>query len=330
MNEQSRTGAQPRSHSQDGHVLNPNEAAKPRIELDAAASAALAQAVTGARQGGARAEDRRTDEWLETPSATVPSPDNGAKSSRARPMGPAVHALVVIAALAAGAGGAQILQSLSRSGPATPWAEMAQVLRQNQDQAIGLAGDMKALRTEIDAIRRSLEQSDADMARHQAGVGERFERSATASDALAQDTAVKLARLGEKLDRLEAGSTDTASGFNAVIGRLERIEDRIAATTVRATPMSSPAVRASEAASTESPALTGSLTQQAPAKDATVDGWVLHEVHNGTALIESRNGRLVDVAQGEMVPGVGRVEAIERRGKRWVVVTPKGVIGTMR
>jgi hypothetical protein len=76
--------------------------------------------------------------------------------------------------------------------------------------------------------------------------------------------------------------------------------------------------------------LTGSLNLRVPAKDATVEGWVLHEVHNGTALIESRNGRLVEVAQGEMVPGVGRVEAIERRGKRWVVVTPKGAIETMR
>lgn len=328
MNEQSRTGAQPCSHSQDSHGSNPNEAAKPRIELDAAASAALAQAVTGARQGGAQTEDRRTAERLDTPSATVPSPHNGAKSSRARPMGPAIHTLVVIAALASGAIGAQVLQSPSRSGPDTPWAEMAQVLRQSQEQGIGLAGDMKALRTEIDAIRRSLERSDADMARHQAGVGERFERSATASDALAQDAGAKLARLGEKLDRLEAGSKDSASGFNAVIGRLERIEDRIAAKTVRAAPVPSSAAQAPEATSTESPALTGSLNP--PAKAATVEGWVLHEVHNGTALVESRNGRLVEVAQGEMVPGVGRVEAIERRGKRWVVVTPKGVIGTMR
>jgi hypothetical protein len=328
MNEQSRIGAQPRTNSQDGHVPTPNEAAKPRIELDAAASAALAQAVTAARQGGAHAQDRRAAERLQPPSATVSLPDNGAKSSRARAKGPAIHSLVVVAALAAGAVGAQVLQS--RSGTDTPWAEMAQALRQSQDQGIGLAGDLKALRTEIDAIRRSLEQSDADIARFQAEDGERFERSATASDALAQDTAAKLARLGEKLDRLETGSKDSASGFNAVIARLERIEDRIAATTARAAPVPAPAVQGPEATSTESPALTGSLNLRVPAKDATVEGWVLHEVHNDTALIESRNGRLVEVAQGEMVPGVGRVEAIERRGKRWVVVTPKGVIGTMR
>jgi hypothetical protein len=61
-----------------------------------------------------------------------------------------------------------------------------------------------------------------------------------------------------------------------------------------------------------------------------VDGWVLHEVSDGIALIESRSRRLVEVGPGEMVPGVGRVESIERRGKSWVVVTSKGVIGTVR
>jgi hypothetical protein len=33
---------------------------------------------------------------------------------------------------------------------------------------------------------------------------------------------------------------------------------------------------------------------------------------------------------GGMLPGVGRIEGIERRGARWVVVTDKGFIGTYR
>jgi hypothetical protein len=57
---------------------------------------------------------------------------------------------------------------------------------------------------------------------------------------------------------------------------------------------------------------------------------VLHEVYDGVALIESRNRRLFEVGPGAMVPGVGRVEGIEKRGKRWVVVTAKGIIGTLR
>jgi hypothetical protein len=61
-----------------------------------------------------------------------------------------------------------------------------------------------------------------------------------------------------------------------------------------------------------------------------VDGWVVREVYDGAALVEGRNRRLYEVVPGGMVPGVGRVESIERRGRSWVVLTDKGVIGTYR
>ena len=65
-------------------------------------------------------------------------------------------------------------------------------------------------------------------------------------------------------------------------------------------------------------------------KSEPVDGWVLREVYNGAALVENRNRRLYEVMPGGMLPGVGRIEGIERRGARWVVVTDKGFIGTYR
>ena len=67
-----------------------------------------------------------------------------------------------------------------------------------------------------------------------------------------------------------------------------------------------------------------------PAKTEPVDGWVLREVYDGAALVENRNRRLYEVMPGGVLPGVGRIEAIERRGARWVVVTDKGFIGTYR
>ncbi len=57
---------------------------------------------------------------------------------------------------------------------------------------------------------------------------------------------------------------------------------------------------------------------------------MLREVYNGAALVESRNRRLYEVMPGGILPGVGRVEAIQRRGTRWVVLTDKGFIGTYR
>ena len=76
------------------------------------------------------------------------------------------------------------------------------------------------------------------------------------------------------------------------------------------------------------PPQTGSVPDPKTAsKDVPLEGWVLHDVQRGIALVESRNGRLHEVAAGQTLPSVGRVEAIERRGRAWVVVTSKGIIG---
>jgi hypothetical protein len=54
---------------------------------------------------------------------------------------------------------------------------------------------------------------------------------------------------------------------------------------------------------------------------------VLRDVYDGVALVEGRDG-YQEVAVGQMLPGAGRVEAIERRGDRWVVVTSLGLIAS--
>jgi hypothetical protein len=57
-----------------------------------------------------------------------------------------------------------------------------------------------------------------------------------------------------------------------------------------------------------------------------VSGYTLHYVRDGEALIVGRDDAVYRVGLGTMVPGVGRVIAIERRGDQWVVVTPRGLI----
>lgn len=54
-----------------------------------------------------------------------------------------------------------------------------------------------------------------------------------------------------------------------------------------------------------------------------VEGYVLRDVYSGTALIQSRKS-LHEVKVGEILPGLGRIEAIRREGSRWIVDTPKG------
>jgi hypothetical protein len=64
-------------------------------------------------------------------------------------------------------------------------------------------------------------------------------------------------------------------------------------------------------------------------KPPVVTGWVLREVFDGAAMVESRHG-LYEVVPGAKLPGLGRVETIRRQDGRWVVVTPKGIIVSSR
>jgi hypothetical protein len=70
--------------------------------------------------------------------------------------------------------------------------------------------------------------------------------------------------------------------------------------------------------------VTGSIAQNG-AKPGVLDGWILRDVHRGTAYIEGRMG-VIEVDQGDMIPGIGRVDAIKKQDGRWVVVTSKGLI----
>ena len=67
------------------------------------------------------------------------------------------------------------------------------------------------------------------------------------------------------------------------------------------------------------------ITCSEVARLPTVEGWVLRDVANGSALIESRRG-MYEVYAGDPIPGLGRVDAIRRQDGHWVVVTSKGLI----
>src|SRR5215472_6566747 len=63
--------------------------------------------------------------------------------------------------------------------------------------------------------------------------------------------------------------------------------------------------------------VTGSVAAAAsalnqPAKPVAVEGWVVRDVYRGTALIEGRMG-VIEVDQGDVVPGLGRVDAIRKQ-----------------
>jgi cell division protein FtsB len=202
--------------------------------------------------------------------------------------------------------------------------ETAESLRQGHQDVLRLTGDVKALKVAIETLKDSVDRSKAELSTRQSQLSERLDRA----DRAPQDTIAKLAKLAEQLDRVEAAGKAPVQKLTTVDERLERMERQIghlqaAAATKSAAAAPAPVVAAAAASE---PVQTGSFDAKPVSRDAPLDGWVLHEVYNGMALIESRDRRLLEVGLGAPIPGVGRVEGIERRGRRWVVVTAKGLI----
>jgi len=307
------------------------EAARPRsethaIQLDSKASAALALAVTSARNAGAPPPNSEANSASDRKSSDRPKAAHGGKPLRHKAVAYAATALV---ALSAGWAGAPALSGMGRTAGERPWVETTQALRQNQDDVARLRGDIASMKAAIDAMSQSADRSRAEAGLRQSQIVERLDRS----DTMPAEVAATLARFGEQLTRLEAGAPDSTLKLDALGERLDRIERRMASAADAAATKPVAAAAQSAAPNPATPDLplqTGSLDTPPAARNTPVDGWVLHEVSDGIALIESRSRRLVEVGPGEMVPGVGRVESIERRGKSWVVVTSKGVIGTVR
>ena len=117
-------------------------------------------------------------------------------------------------------------------------------------------------------------------------------------------------RIGERIDRAQA---EPAAKLNKAIDALERVSHGEAA-----------AVGKDVTGTIAPPA--GGANQAG--KVGAVEGWVVRDVRRGTAFLEGRSG-VMEVEQGDMVPGLGRIDAIRKQDGRWVVVTSRGTI-TMR
>lgn len=94
-----------------------------------------------------------------------------------------------------------------------------------------------------------------------------------------------------------------------------------------ATPPSPPKAEAkvARAAQSDSAKLDMTPVQSIAPASKIVSGYRVRDVYQGAALIESDHG-MIGVEPGEVVPGVGRVMAIQQRAGHWVVITDNGEI----
>jgi outer membrane murein-binding lipoprotein Lpp len=131
---------------------------------------------------------------------------------------------------------------------------------------------------------------------------------------------------GARLDKLADRIDQNAAGHVAELGaRLDKLETKVGAATAAAP---KPAPVAKTEATKFEPSVSNETTGSIERPRPRLRGYRLAEVHNGYAMIDSPGGEFA-VAPGDMIPGVGRVLRIERRGRDWVVVTTLGQIVAM-
>jgi hypothetical protein len=66
-----------------------------------------------------------------------------------------------------------------------------------------------------------------------------------------------------------------------------------------------------------------------PTRVAVVPGWAIRDTRNGYVYVEN-HGEIYQVALGVPLPGLGPVQSVKRQDGRWIVLTPKGIIVSMR
>ena len=217
---------------------------------------------------------------------TLPRPEDATagpapepKKARRFSLSPAALSMIaVLVGAALGSAATAGLLAMSGTPPAAPSDPMT------------FTAVLDRIDHELTTLKASIEGSAKQSSAQVAKITDRLERA----DKTQSDTAAKLARTSESLDRIDHRLAGNASGE--------------ATGTV---PSASLAPGAGRPGASGAPIL---------------EGWLLRDVFNGGAMIQSPRNGLLEVIPGDNVPGLGRIDAIRRQDGRWVVVTSRGLI----
>jgi len=156
----------------------------------------------------------------------------------------------------------------------------------------------------------------------------KLDQMRSSSEVASQDLIVGIERLRGSV---EQSQSELVAKLGQLAERVERLERQAAPASLAPVAQAQPSTATSPAKPVPSPAQQPALSPATGPRqgiEATVlKQWRVREVLNGIALLEGPRG-LLGVSRGQVIPGVGRVESIERRGNRWVVATSKGLITT--
>jgi hypothetical protein len=121
-----------------------------------------------------------------------------------------------------------------------------------------------------------------------------------------------------------ARKTASASDSPAIVGSIPKPSALLPG---GARPSASLASQANVGPSAAAIAMRQPVVAPPETRPATIPGWTVVDVRDGTAVLEGPDGIRM-AARGDTIPGIGRVESIVRWGNRWVIATAGGLIAT--
>ena len=139
-------------------------------------------------------------------------------------------------------------------------------------------------------------------------------------------TQQSVARLATEITSLKASLEATSKSANSQIAKIgERLTRESTGVTNSITPPQTVAPASQASAPSRLPAAGEARSSRLP----IVTNWSIRETRGGYVYVQG-NGDVYQVVPGAPLPGLGPVEKIERHDGRWLVVTPKGIIVSMR
>jgi hypothetical protein len=139
--------------------------------------------------------------------------------------------------------------------------------------------------------------------------------------------------------RLDRGDRNDPATTGPVITRLQELNERLdrierSAAVAALSKVSQPAVTNNSMSGTTTTALAPDLAAASAPKPGDkppsaetnrIPNWIVREVIDGTAILQGPRG-IIGVSAGDLIPGIGRVQSIAKKGGRWIVATNRGVI----
>jgi hypothetical protein len=144
-------------------------------------------------------------------------------------------------------------------------------------------------------------------------------------------TQQSVARLAREVAGLKASLEAANKAAHAQIAKItERLSRESADNTASVTPPQAVPPAPQAATPLPAPRPATAIVEPPPPRRSIVSDWSIREARDGYIYVQGFGRNIYQVVPGAPLPGLGPVEQIKRQDGHWMVVTPKGIIVSMR